>query len=100
MEDTHFLIFQLNGVNHIFAFGVFDGHHGKFLQFAKLELYVGTNKLPFVSTNKLFTLHNCCLIMTWIIENLISSSNVLCIYYIVGLKVAKFPTLDIQSFFV
>jgi hypothetical protein len=30
MEETHFLIFQLSGVNHIFAFGVFDGHHGNF----------------------------------------------------------------------
>jgi hypothetical protein len=30
MEDTHFLIFQLGGVDYIFAFGVFDGHHGKF----------------------------------------------------------------------
>jgi hypothetical protein len=84
MEDTHF---QLGGIDHIFAFGVFDGHHSKFLQYAKLKLYVGTNKLPFVNINKFFTLHNCCLIMTWITENLISSSNVLCIYCIVGLKV-------------
>ncbi len=54
MEDTHFVISQLGGADHVSVFGVFDGHRGKLLcQYAELQLSAGTNRLSFVSTNRL-----------------------------------------------
>jgi hypothetical protein len=44
-----------------------------------------------------FTLHNSCLV-TWIVENLVSSGNKLCICCLTGPEAAEFAALTIPSF--